>query len=126
MIELVRGEQARRRREDLVARRDPDDQRYAPAPDEELTAERDDTLVLLFLCCHPALTPTSAVALTLRAVGGLTTAEIARAFLVPEATMAQRISRAKQRIRASGRAVPDARAGASGRTGWSPCCTCST
>ncbi|MEW2427705.1 sigma-70 family RNA polymerase sigma factor [Micromonospora sp. NPDC047644] len=102
MIELVRGEQARRRREDLVARRDPDDQRYAPAPDEELTAERDDTLVLLFLCCHPALAPTSAVALTLRAVGGLSTAEIARAFLVPEATMAQRISRAKQRIRASG------------------------
>ncbi|WP_112603860.1 RNA polymerase sigma factor [Micromonospora noduli] len=102
MIELVRGEQARRRREDLVARRDPDDQRYAPAPDEELTAERDDTLVLLFLCCHPALAPTSAVALTLRAVGGLSTAEIARAFLVPEATMAQRISRAKHRIRASG------------------------
>ena len=62
----------------------------------------DDTLTLLFLCCHPALTPASAIALTLRAVGGLTTAEIARAFLVPEATMAQRISRAKQRIRASG------------------------
>ncbi|MEV4715613.1 sigma-70 family RNA polymerase sigma factor [Micromonospora noduli] len=102
MIELVRGEQARRRREDLVARRDPDDQRYAPAPDEQLTAERDDTLVLLFLCCHPALAPTSAVALTLRAVGGLSTAEIARAFLVPEPTMAQRISRAKHRIRASG------------------------
>ncbi|MGV9212113.1 RNA polymerase sigma factor [Micromonospora sp. RB23] len=102
MIELVRGEQARRRREDLVTRQDPDDRRYAPPPDEELTAERDDTLVLLFLCCHPALAPTSAVALTLRAVGGLSTAEIARAFLVPEATMAQRISRAKQRIRASG------------------------
>ncbi|MEU8254222.1 sigma-70 family RNA polymerase sigma factor [Micromonospora inaquosa] len=101
MIELVRGEQARRRREDLVARRDPDDRQYAPAPDDELTAERDDTLVLLFLCCHPALAPTSAVALTLRAVGGLSTAEIARAFLVPEATMAQRISRAKQRIRTS-------------------------
>ncbi|MFC7706548.1 RNA polymerase sigma factor [Micromonospora lupini] len=102
MIELVRGEQARRRREDLVARRDPDDRQYAPAADEELTAERDDALVLLFLCCHPALAPASAVALTLRAVGGLTTAEIARAFLVPEATMAQRISRAKQRIRTSG------------------------
>ena len=57
---------------------------------------------MLFLCCHPALTPASAIALTLRAVGGLTTAEIARAFLVPEATMAQRISRAKQRIRDSG------------------------
>lgn len=102
MIELVRGEQARRRREDLVARQDPDDRAYAPAADEELTAERDDTLVLLMLCCHPALAPASAVALTLRAVGGLSTGEIARAFLVPEATMAQRISRAKQRIRASG------------------------
>ncbi|MDG4808673.1 sigma-70 family RNA polymerase sigma factor [Micromonospora sp. WMMD1120] len=102
MIELVRGEQARRRREDLVARQDPDDRRYASPADEELTAERDDTLVLLFLCCHPALAPASAVALTLRAVGGLSTAEIARAFLVPEATMAQRISRAKHRITTSG------------------------
>jgi predicted RNA polymerase sigma factor len=65
-------------------------------------AQRDDSLVLLFLCCHPALTPASAIPLTLRAVGGLTTAEIARAFLVPEATMAQRVSRAKHRIKASG------------------------
>ncbi|NKE62966.1 RNA polymerase sigma factor, partial [Lentzea sp. PSKA42] len=65
-------------------------------------AAQDDTLTLLFLCCHPALTASSQVALTLRAVGGLTTAEIAAAFLVPEATMAQRISRAKQRIRATG------------------------
>jgi predicted RNA polymerase sigma factor len=62
----------------------------------------DDTLILLFMCCHPALTASSAIALTLRAVGGLTTAEIAKAFLVPEATMAQRISRAKQNIKASG------------------------
>ncbi len=62
----------------------------------------DDSLILLFMCCHPALTPPSAIALTLRAVGGLTTAEIANAFLVPEATMAQRISRAKQRIKTSG------------------------
>ena len=62
----------------------------------------DDTLILLFMCCHPALTPSSAIALTLRAVGGLTTAEIANAFLVPEATMAQRISRAKQTIKTSG------------------------
>jgi predicted RNA polymerase sigma factor len=62
----------------------------------------DDALVLLFMCCHPALTPSSAIALTLRAVGGLTTAEIANAFLVPEATMAQRITRAKQTIKASG------------------------
>ena len=65
-------------------------------------AEEDDTLVVLFMCCHPALTPASAIALTLRAVGGLTTAQVARAFLVPEATMAQRISRAKGRITASG------------------------
>ncbi|HET8987247.1 MAG TPA: sigma-70 family RNA polymerase sigma factor [Humibacillus sp.] len=65
-------------------------------------ARDDDTLTLLLLCCHPALTPPSQVALTLRAVGGLTTAEIAAAFLVPESTMAQRISRAKQRIRDAG------------------------
>ena len=64
--------------------------------------EEDDTLIVLFMCCHPALTPASAIALTLRAVGGLTTAQVARAFLVPEATMAQRISRAKARIMASG------------------------
>ena len=65
-------------------------------------SDQDDTLILLFMCCHPALTPASAIALTLRAVGGLTTAEIAHAFLVPEATMAQRISRAKQSIKDSG------------------------
>jgi predicted RNA polymerase sigma factor len=73
-------------------------------PVEDIEAEMDpeDTLILLFMCCHPALSASSAIALTLRAVGGLTTAEIANAFLVPEATMAQRISRAKQSIRASG------------------------
>ncbi len=64
--------------------------------------DQDDTLILLFMCCHPALTPASAIALTLRAIGGLTTAQIASAFLVGEATMAQRITRAKQRIKASG------------------------
>ncbi len=93
LTDLYRSEQARRRREELAAFREP------PAPD---VPDRDDTLTLLFLCCHPALTPASAVALTLRAVGGLSTAEIARAFLVPEATMAQRISRAKQKIKAAG------------------------
>jgi predicted RNA polymerase sigma factor len=67
----------------------------------EIGVDRDDTLALLFMCCHPALTPPSAIALTLRAVGGLTTAEIANAFFVPEATMAQRISRAKSSIKAS-------------------------
>ena len=65
-------------------------------------AGKDDTLAVLFMCCHPALTPASATTLTLRAVGGLTTAEIARAYLVAEAAMAQRIARAKQRIKASG------------------------
>jgi predicted RNA polymerase sigma factor len=80
----------------------PPAEQVAPAPDGGDAAERDDTLRLLFMCCHPALTRPSAIALTLRAVGGLTTAEIANAFLVPEATMAQRISRAKQSIKESG------------------------
>lgn len=75
---------------------------FMPPEEVEVTVDGDDTLALLFMCCHPALTTYSAVALTLRAVGGLTTAEIARAFLVPEATMAQRIGRAKQAIRSSG------------------------
>ncbi|MEU6705030.1 RNA polymerase sigma factor [Streptomyces wuyuanensis] len=102
MTEQVRSEQARRRREDLAALREPADHWAAPAADGDDASGRDDTLTLLFMCCHPALTPSSAIALTLRSVGGLTTAEIARAFMVPEATMAQRISRAKQRIKASG------------------------
>jgi RNA polymerase sigma factor (sigma-70 family) len=92
--ELWRNESARRRREEAAAALQPPDPEPAPAV--------DDTLTLLLLCCHPSLTAVSQVALTLRAVGGLTTAEIARAFLVPESTVAQRISRAKQRIRASG------------------------
>ena len=97
MTDLLRAEQARRRREDTVAVRVLPEEYLAPAADE--AAERgDDTLVLLFLCCHAALTPASQIALTLRAVGGLTTAEIARAYLVPESTMAQRISRAKKRV----------------------------
>jgi len=93
-IELWRNEAARRRREETAAA-------LAP-PDPEPVPAVDDTLTLLLLCCHPSLTPVSQVALTLRAVGGLSTAEIARAFLVPEATVAQRISRAKQRIKTSG------------------------
>lgn len=93
LLDQVRSEQSRRAREVRAALQEP------PAPE---TSDQDDTLTLLFLCCHPALTASSSIALTLRAVGGLTTAETARAFLVPEATMAQRISRAKQRIRASG------------------------
>ncbi|MER8070649.1 DUF6596 domain-containing protein [Streptomyces sp. NPDC094034] len=102
MTERVRGEQARRRREDLAARQLPADRWTAPAADSAAPADRDDSLVLLFLCCHPALSPTAAIALTLRCVGGLTTSQIARAFMVPETTMGQRISRAKQRIKASG------------------------
>ena len=102
LIDELRREQARRRREETAARLDPPEQLLVPAPDGERPPERDDTLTLLFLCCHPVLTPASQVALALRAVGGLTTAQIAHAFLVPEATMAQRISRAKQMIRTSG------------------------
>jgi predicted RNA polymerase sigma factor len=81
MIELVRAETARREREDRAARREPDRRDTAPAADESLATDRDDTLVLLFFCCHPTLSTASAIALTLRAVGGLSTAEIARAFL---------------------------------------------
>jgi RNA polymerase sigma factor (sigma-70 family) len=102
LTDQVRGESARRRREEAVAVRAPADELVAPGPDADLPAAGDDTLTLLFLCCHPALSPPSQVALTLRAVGGLTTAQVARAFLVPEATMAQRISRAKQAIKAAG------------------------
>lgn len=98
----LRSEMARRRREDAVASEVWAEWAFVPPPDVEIGAEGDDTLVLLFMCCHPALTSASAIALTLRAVGGLTTAEIASAFLVPEATMAQRISRAKASIRSSG------------------------
>ncbi len=117
MTDHVRSELARRRREAIVAEEaspslDPWSS-FGGASSLDLAstlgaataadpADQDDALVLLFMCCHPALTPASAIALTLRAVGGLTTAEIASAFLVPEATMAQRISRAKQTIKTSG------------------------
>ncbi|MFM9366814.1 RNA polymerase sigma factor [Streptomyces sp. Da 82-17] len=99
LTDLLRSEEARRRREETAAALTPRDAFTAPAPGESRAPAEDDTLTLLFLCCHPGLTPPAQVALTLRAVGGLTTAEIARAHLVPEATMAQRISRAKQKIR---------------------------
>ncbi len=98
----VRAETARRQREAIVVSLVPPEDQLVLAADEEHATERDDTLDLLFMCCHPVLSPSSAIALTLRAVGGLTTFEIAKAFLVPEATMAQRISRAKQSIKASG------------------------
>jgi RNA polymerase sigma factor (sigma-70 family) len=101
LVDHVRSEMARRRREETVAREVWAEWAFVPPPDVDVGADEDDTLVLLFMCCHPALTTPSAIALTLRAVGGLTTAEIARAFMVPEATMAQRISRAKQNIKTS-------------------------
>ncbi|HEX4340895.1 MAG TPA: DUF6596 domain-containing protein [Polyangiaceae bacterium] len=101
MTDALRTELARRRRETTLALDEPD-ALVVPAPDSGQEPEQDDTLLLLFMCCHPALTRSSSIALTLRAVGGLTTAEIASAFLVPEATMAQRISRAKQLIKKSG------------------------
>jgi RNA polymerase sigma factor (sigma-70 family) len=99
MMDYLRSENARRRRETETAA-----EPVSPVSTGEHgeAAGPDDTLNLLFMCCHPSLTPPSAIALTVRAVGGLTTAEIARAYLVPEATMAQRISRAKQSIKSSG------------------------
>ncbi|WP_371401750.1 RNA polymerase sigma factor [Kribbella sp. NBC_00662] len=97
-IEVLRSEAARTRREEAVAF----------APDPEPASSVDDSLTLLMLCCHPALTSQSQVALTLRAVGGLTTGEIARAFLVPEATIGQRISRAKAKLQGARFAMPPA------------------
>ena len=99
LIDQWRSDDARRNREVSAAHELP---AVAPAADQTTKPARDDTLSLLFLCCQPALTEASQVALTLRAVGGLTTAQIARAFLVPESTMGQRITRAKQRLKASG------------------------
>jgi RNA polymerase sigma factor (sigma-70 family) len=101
IVDHVRAETARRHREAIVVSLVPPEEQLALAADDDATG-RDDTLDLLFMCCHPALSLPSAIALTLRAVGGLTTLEIARAFLVPEATMAQRISRAKHSIKTSG------------------------
>ena len=101
LTDLLRSQQARQRREDTVVARTLPEEHLAPAADR-LASDADDTLILLFMCCHPALSPASQIALTLRAVGGLGAAEIARAFLVPEATMTRRVSRAKQRIKDSG------------------------
>jgi RNA polymerase sigma factor (sigma-70 family) len=104
VTDQLRSELASRRREEAVTAQIRPEQLIAPAADDEDSADRDDTLTLLLMCCHPSLTPASQIAITLRAVGGLTTAEIARAFLVPETAMAQRISRAKRTIRAAGAA----------------------
>ncbi|MFG3507186.1 RNA polymerase sigma factor [Streptomyces sp. NPDC047821] len=99
LTDQLRADEARRRREEADAALAPRDAFTAPPPGEGRAPSEDDTLTLLFLCCHPELPAAAQVALTLRAVGGLTTAEIARAHLIPEATMAQRISRAKHRLK---------------------------
>ncbi|MFD6203630.1 RNA polymerase sigma factor [Streptomyces rubiginosohelvolus] len=119
LTDRLRSDEARRRREETAAALTPADAFVAPPPGEGPAGagpsgtgrapSEDDTLTLLFLCCHPALSPAAQIALTLRAVGGLTTAEIARAHLVPEATMAQRISRAKRAVRGTQFRQPDAR-----------------
>jgi RNA polymerase sigma factor (sigma-70 family) len=101
LTDLLRAEQARRRREETVTGQIPPGEWHQPAADAQASTA-DDTLILLFLCCHPALSPAAQIALTLRAVGGLSTAEIGRAFLVPEAAMTRRITRAKQAIREAG------------------------
>ncbi|MEU5326243.1 RNA polymerase sigma factor [Streptomyces parvus] len=117
LTDRLRSDEARRRREETAAALTPADAFVAPPPGEGpgtgtsglgRAPSEDDTLTLLFLCCHPALSPAAQIALTLRAVGGLTTAEIARAHLVPEATMAQRISRAKRAVRGTQFRQPDA------------------
>ncbi len=107
LTDQVRADTARRLREQLVVSLIPADEQIALAADAAGVDERDETLDLYFMCCHPALSAASQVALTLRAVGGLTTGEIARAFLVPEATMAQRLTRAKQTIKSAGATFPE-------------------
>jgi RNA polymerase sigma factor (sigma-70 family) len=109
LIDEFRSDSSRRRREEAIGSATPQSELLGRPADTDSTADRDDSLTLLFLCCHPALSVPSQIALTLRAVGGLTTSQIAAAFLVPEATTAQRISRAKQTIKAAGLAfeMPD-------------------
>jgi RNA polymerase sigma factor (sigma-70 family) len=101
LTDLLRNEQARQRRESVVAERTLPEELLAPGSDAP-RSDSDDTLILLFMCCHPSLSPASQIALTLRAVGGLSTAEVARAFLVSEETMTRRVTRAKQAIKDSG------------------------
>ncbi|MEV6651421.1 sigma-70 family RNA polymerase sigma factor [Streptomyces sp. NPDC051219] len=102
LMDQLRSEEARRRREETAVAMTPRDEFETPPPGESRAPAEDDTLALLFLCCHAELSAPAQIALTLRAVGGLTTAEVARAHLVSEATMAQRISRAKKRVKSSG------------------------
>ena len=107
LTDQIRADTARRLREHLVVSLIPADEQIALAADAAGVNERDETLDLYFMCCHPALSQASQIALTLRVMGGLTTGQIARAFLVPERTMAQRLTRAKQTIEAAGRTFPD-------------------
>ncbi|MGH2865881.1 MAG: sigma-70 family RNA polymerase sigma factor, partial [Solirubrobacteraceae bacterium] len=104
LIDDVRSEQARRARQERIAMGAPPSELLTLGPESEqrVDRDRDDTLALLIMCCHPSLSGPSQIALTLRAVGGLSTAEIAACFFVSEATMAQRVSRAKQTIREAG------------------------
>ena len=107
LTDQIRADTARRLREHLVVSLIPADEQIALAADVAGVNERDETLDLYFMCCHPALSQASQIALTLRVMGGLTTSEIARAFLVPARTMAQRLTRAKQTIESAGRTFPD-------------------
>ena len=125
LMDQVRSEQSRRTREELIAVATPQSELLGPPADAE-PADSDDSLALLFGCCHPDLSSPSQIALTLRAVGGLSTAQIAAAFGVPEATMAQRISRAKQTISGIPGSTSACRPARSGPNGCAPCCTCST
>jgi RNA polymerase sigma factor (sigma-70 family) len=115
LVDQLRSDEARRRREEADLALTPADRFVAPAADAEDGGDEDDTVALLALCCHPDLAPPSQVALALRAVGGLTTAEIATAYLVPEPTMAQRISRAKRTIDRAGRTFGDPELGEASR-----------
>ena len=116
LTDLLRADQARRRREDAVAQWTMADTGPPPVG-ERNPADRDDTLVLFFICCHPSLPAASQIALTLRAVGGLKTAEIARALLAAEDTVTRRITRASSRLRTVARPSPY-RAPANCRTGF--------
>ena len=125
LMDQVRSEQSRRTREELIAVATPQSELLGRPADAE-PMDRDDSLALLFGCCHPELSAPSQIALTLRAVGGLSTAQIAAAFGVPEATMAQRISRAKQTIKAELASTSACRPGRSEPSGCARCCTCCT